>query len=89
MRIGKNNCYTAHSILQLLQQLDHYRVLDVRDSLETPDGSNFVNLPEAEVILKILECMVSSPAMIERSIGIITFYEQQRILIRHLIKERL
>lgn len=41
------------------------------------------------MILKILECMLCSPNMVDRTIGIITFYDQQRILIRHLIRERL
>ncbi len=89
MRIGKKKCSTAHSIFQFFKQFVYCRVLDVRDSIETPDRSNFVNQPEADVILKILECMVCSPTMVDRTIGIITFYDQQRILIRHLIKERL
>jgi hypothetical protein len=33
--------------------------------------------------------MLHSPSMAGKTIGIITFYDQQRLFIRHQIKERL
>lgn len=63
--------------------------MDVKDSREKSDGSSLINRSEAEVVVKIVESLLLSPDLNERTIGIVTFYEKQRILIRHLIRERL
>jgi hypothetical protein len=66
------------------------RVLDVRDSSAISDGaSDFFNEPEAIVIIKLLTCMLHSPPLVGKRIVILTSYEKQRLLISHLIEERL
>lgn len=65
------------------------RVLDIRDSEEATDGSSLVNHPEAEVVAKLVEGILQKEALNNINIAIITFFEKQRILIRHLLRERL
>ncbi|XP_057374382.1 uncharacterized protein LOC130695286 [Daphnia carinata] len=83
------NRLLTSAALKLNTSLHAYRILDVKDSDETSDGSSLVNRPEAEVVTKIVECLLLSPGLRDRTIGIVTFYEKQRILIRHLIRERM
>nr|CAH0098850.1 unnamed protein product [Daphnia galeata] len=53
------------------------RVLDVRDSSAISDGaSDFVNEPEAIVIIKILSCMLHAPSLVGKRIVILAPYEK-------------
>ncbi|KAI9556972.1 hypothetical protein GHT06_016766 [Daphnia sinensis] len=83
------NRLLTSATLKLNTPLHAYRILDVRDGEEKSEGKSLTNRPEAEVITKIVECLLQSPDLSERTIGIVTFYEKQRILIRHLIRERM
>ncbi|XP_032787316.2 uncharacterized ATP-dependent helicase C29A10.10c [Daphnia magna] len=82
------NQLLTSATLKLNTPLHAYRILDVKDSREKSDGSSLINRSEAEVVVKIVESLLLSPDLNERTIGIVTFYEKQRILIRHLIRER-
>lgn len=63
-------------------------VLDVRDSTET-ERSSYANNTEAELILRTVEAILSSPELLEKSVGIITLFEKQRSLVQQLIEGRL
>ena len=56
--------------------------------METSEGSSFVNRQEAEVIAKLVGNIMCHPITRDRNIGIVTFYDRQRILIRHILRDK-
>lgn len=61
----------------------------MKDSLEIPDGTSFINKAEAEVVVNIIEGLCRSHEIMGKVIGVITFFEKHRLYIRHVLEKRL
>ena len=64
------------------------RVFNVLDSRESKNFQAIVNDAEAELVSKLVEILVTCDTVRRKTIGVITFYQKQKMLISNKIKAR-
>jgi len=63
-------------------------VFDIRDGQETKVGRDTTNEREAKFVVKLVEGIFANGALVNKSIGIITFFRKQEKNLKITIREK-